>query len=45
MRINSTVKKIAIVGQLGGPTSVINSSLLGIIQEAVKSKELNTFLV
>lgn len=44
MRINSTVKKNAIVGQLGGPTSVINSSLLGIIQEAVKSKRIKHIL-
>ncbi|MFZ2330972.1 MAG: 6-phosphofructokinase, partial [Atribacterota bacterium] len=44
MRINLTVKKNAIVGQLGGPTSVINSSLLGIIQEAVKSKRIKHIL-
>jgi len=29
-----------IVGQAGGPTSVINNSLCGIIQEAKKSKEI-----
>lgn len=40
MKMNLKVKKNAIVAQLGGPTSVINSSLLGIIQEAIKSKKI-----
>jgi 6-phosphofructokinase 1 len=39
-----STKKNAIVGQLGGPTSVVNSSLSGIIQEAVKSKKINYIL-
>ena len=29
----------AIIGQFGGPTSVINSSLCGLIQEGLKSKK------
>ncbi|HBY56406.1 MAG TPA: phosphofructokinase [Candidatus Atribacteria bacterium] len=39
-----STKKNAIVGQLGGPTSVVNSSLSGIIQEAIKSKKINNIL-
>jgi len=30
----------ALIGQSGGPTSVINSSLCGVIQRAVKSKNI-----
>ena len=34
----------AIVGQFGGPTSVINSSLCGLIQEGLKSKKIKNIL-
>jgi 6-phosphofructokinase len=34
----------AIIGQFGGPTSVINSSLCGLIQEALKSKKIKNLL-
>ena len=34
------LKGNCIVGQSGGPTCVINSSLLGVIQEALKHKEI-----
>lgn len=33
------MKGNAIIGQFGGPTSVINSSLCGLIQEGLKSKK------
>lgn len=42
--MNLSAKKNAIVGQLGGPTSVINSSLSGIIQEGLKSKKIKDIL-
>ena len=32
-------KGICLVGQSGGPTAVINASLLGLVQEAFKSNE------
>lgn len=32
----------AVIGQSGGPTSVINSSLAGAIEEALQSAEINT---
>ena len=32
-------KKNVIVGQSGGPTSVINSSLYGVVTEAMKHPE------
>ncbi len=32
----------AIVGQSGGPTCVINSSLVGVVETALKSKKINT---
>ena len=38
------VKRNAIVGQLGGPTSVINASLSGLIQEGFKSKKIKHIL-
>lgn len=34
----------AIIGQFGGPTSVINSSLCGLIQEGLKSKKVEKVL-
>jgi len=42
--MNLSANKNAIIGQLGGPTSVINSSLSGIIQEGLKSKKINHIL-
>ncbi|MFZ2330830.1 MAG: diphosphate--fructose-6-phosphate 1-phosphotransferase [Atribacterota bacterium] len=38
------MKKNALIGQLGGPTSVINSSLCGLIQEGLKSKRIKHIL-
>ena len=38
------MKKNAVIGQLGGPTSVINSSLCGLIQAGLKSKKINHIL-
>ena len=38
------MKGNAIIGQSGGPTSVINSSLCGLIQEALKSKKIEKIL-
>lgn len=38
------MKKNAIIGQFGGPTSVINSSLCGLIQEGLKSKKIENVL-
>lgn len=38
------MKKNAIIGQFGGPTSVINSSLCGLIQEGLKSKKIKNIL-
>jgi len=38
------MKGNAIIGQLGGPTSVINSSLCGLIQEGLKSKKIKNIL-
>ena len=35
------LKGNALVGQSGGPTSVINSSLCGVIQQALKSKAID----
>ncbi len=34
------MKSNAIIGQSGGPTSVINASLAGVIEKAIKSKEI-----
>ncbi len=38
------MKGNAIIGQFGGPTSVINSSLCGLIQEGLKSKKIERIL-
>ncbi|HOR41915.1 MAG TPA: diphosphate--fructose-6-phosphate 1-phosphotransferase [Atribacterota bacterium] len=38
------MKKNAIIGQLGGPTSVINASLAGLIQEGLQSRKMNHIL-
>jgi len=38
------MKGNAIIGQSGGPTSVINSSLCGLIQEGLKSKKVEKIL-
>jgi len=38
------MKGNAIIGQFGGPTSVINSSLCGLIQEGLKSEKINKVL-
>ncbi|MCJ7789861.1 MAG: diphosphate--fructose-6-phosphate 1-phosphotransferase [Candidatus Atribacteria bacterium] len=38
------MKGNAIIGQSGGPTSVINSSLCGLIQEGLKSKKIEKVL-
>lgn len=38
------MKGNAIIGQFGGPTSVINSSLCGLIQEGLKSKKIENVL-
>ncbi len=38
------MKRNAIIGQLGGPTAVINSSLCGLIQEGKKSKKIKHLL-
>lgn len=38
------MKRNAIIGQLGGPTAVINSSLCGLIQEGQKSKKIKHLL-
>jgi 6-phosphofructokinase 1 len=38
------MKGNAIIGQFGGPTSVINSSLCGLIQEGLKSKKVEKIL-
>jgi len=38
------MKGNAIIGQSGGPTSVINSSLCGLIQEGLKSKKVEKVL-
>jgi len=38
------MKGNAIIGQFGGPTSVINSSLCGLIQEGLKSKNIKNIL-
>ena len=38
------MKGNAIIGQFGGPTSVINSSLCGLIQEGLKSKKIEKIL-
>ncbi|HOR42620.1 MAG TPA: 6-phosphofructokinase, partial [Atribacterota bacterium] len=42
--MNLVIKKNAVIGQLGGPTSVINSSLSGLIQEGLKSKRIKHIL-
>lgn len=36
--------KTLIIGQSGGPTSVINASLVGVIKEALKHEEIDTIL-
>ena len=38
------MKKNAIIGQSGGPTSVINSSLCGLIQEGLRSEKIESVL-
>ena len=38
------MKENAIIGQFGGPTSVINSSLCGLIQKGLKSKKIKNVL-
>jgi len=38
------MKGNAIIGQFGGPTSVINSSLCGLIQEGLRSKKIEKIL-
>ena len=38
------MKGNAIIGQFGGPTSVINSSLCGLVQEGLKSKKIKNVL-
>jgi len=38
------MKGNAIIGQFGGPTSVINSTLCGLIQEGLKSKKIKNVL-
>jgi len=38
------MKGNAIIGQSGGPTSVVNSSLCGLIQEGLKSKKIKNVL-
>jgi len=38
------MKGNAIIGQFGGPTSVINSSLCGLIQEGLKSEKIKNIL-
>ena len=38
------MKRNALIGQLGGPTSVINSSLSGLITEGLKSKKIGHIL-
>ena len=38
------MKGNAVIGQFGGPTSVINSSLCGLIQEGLKSKKIKNVL-
>jgi len=38
------MKGNAIIGQSGGPTSVINSSLCGLVQEGLKSKKIERVL-
>ncbi len=38
------LKGNAVIGQSGGPTSVINSSLAGVIEEALKSQEIDRIL-
>ena len=40
----STAKGNAVVGQSGGPTSVINQSLVGVIQEARKHGHIGKLL-
>lgn len=38
------MKRNAIIGQFGGPTSVINSSLCGLIREGLKSEKIESIL-
>ncbi len=38
----SAPKANAVVGQSGGPTGVINASLVGVIEEAKKHPEIQT---
>jgi len=38
------MKGNAIIGQFGGPTSVINASLCGLVQEGLKSKKIEKLL-
>src|SRR5579862_9675514 len=40
----ATSKGNAVIGQSGGPTSVINQSLVGVIQEAKKASHINDLL-
>ena len=40
MKMSKAPKANAVVGQSGGPTGVINASLVGIIEEASKHPEI-----
>src|SRR5690349_1197262 len=40
----ATPKGNAVIGQSGGPTSVINQSLVGVIEEAVKASHIDKLL-
>lgn len=42
LRVIHTMKKNAIIGQSGGPTAVINSSLAGVITCAFEQKDIDT---
>ena len=39
--MSTMIKGNAIVGQSGGPTSVINASLAGVVEAALKSKKID----
>jgi len=40
----ATLKGNAVIGQSGGPTSVINQSLVGVIEEAIKAPHIDKLL-
>ncbi|UCC22639.1 MAG: hypothetical protein JSW23_00775 [Planctomycetota bacterium] len=42
MKMAKAPKANAVVGQSGGPTAVINASLVGVIEEASKHPEIKT---